>query len=78
MLHGLRGAVDRGDVEAAAQEIEEVPAAAAAGVEDFHPRKDPAFEELIEKVDVDLSEPFAEGVGGGQTQSWGVGHGAGV
>ena len=48
--------VDAEDLEAVPEEVDEVAAAAAAGVEDAHARRDASAEQLIEDVDVDLAE----------------------
>ena len=52
----LRVLVDGVDVEALAQEVHEVASAAAAGVEHAHAWTDAAAEQLIEQVDVDVTE----------------------
>jgi hypothetical protein len=44
------------DFAAVAQQIDEIAAVAAAGVEDAHPGADVAAQDLVEDVDVDLAE----------------------
>ena len=51
---GIR--VDAVDVAALAQQVDEVAAAAAARVEHAIARGDPAAQQLIEQIDVDVSE----------------------
>src|SRR5436190_5542963 len=50
-------------IEAGAHEKNEIPSRAATGIEHFHSRNDPPAQQLIEQVDVDVSELFAQAVG---------------
>jgi hypothetical protein len=50
----------------ATREVDEVPAVAATGVEEARSGADPAPEELIEEVDVDVAEAVAEVIHGGR------------
>ena len=52
--HGVP--VDGADVEAVLQQIDEIAAAAAAGVQYPHAANDAAAQELVEQVDVDCAE----------------------
>src|SRR5262249_17426803 len=52
--------VDAPDIEARAHEEDEVAPGAAPGVEHLHATGDPAAEQLIEQVDVDIAELFAQ------------------
>ena len=58
MFHGLRVRVGAVDFVAFPEEVDEVPSAAAAGVDDTHSGRDAPLEELVEEVDVDLAELF--------------------
>ena len=49
-------AVAAGDVVPFAQQVDEVAPAAAAGIDDPHAPGDPAAQELVEYVDVDVAE----------------------
>jgi hypothetical protein len=49
------------DLVAFAEEVDEIPPRAAAGVEDSHAGHDVVAENLIEEVDVDLAELLLEG-----------------
>jgi hypothetical protein len=49
------------DLVAFAEEIDEIAAGAASGVEDSHARHDVAAKNLIEEVDVDRAELLLEG-----------------
>ena len=49
LVHGV-------DVEALAQQVDEIASAATAGVEHAHARADPAAQQLVEQVDVDVAE----------------------
>ncbi len=65
--HGVdraRIGVHGGHVVAFAQEIDEVAAGAAAGVEHAHARRDAAAQQLIEEIDVDVAELIVEGAHG--------------
>ena len=59
-LDGVGVVVDGEDLVAFAEEIDEVAAGAAAGVEDSHAGDDVAAEELVEEVDVDGAELLLE------------------
>jgi hypothetical protein len=48
--------VDAADIEPLAQEVHEIPSAAAARVEDRHPARNSSAQQLIEEIDVDLTE----------------------
>jgi hypothetical protein len=61
---GIRVGIDGVDPVGVAKEEDEVASMAAACVQHGHSRADSATEELIEEVDVDLSE-----------ERWKVGHG---
>jgi len=48
------------DVVAFAEEVDEVAASTASGVEDAHAGRDVAAEELVEEIDVDVAELLLE------------------
>jgi hypothetical protein len=52
----MRVRVHSEDFERMSEEIYEIAACTAAGVEDAHTRRDPAPEELVEQVDIDVAE----------------------
>src|SRR5438309_9066654 len=52
--------IDAEDFVPFAKQVHDVPAGAAAGVEDRHPLRDIAAQELIEDVDVDGAKLFLE------------------
>ncbi len=58
--HGI--GVDRDDVVAGTEQVDQIPAAAAAGIEDAHPRRNAAAKYLIEEIDVDTAEVLGQGV----------------
>src|SRR5213078_4576708 len=60
-VDGARVGVGAADGVAFAEEVDEVAAAAAAGVEDAHAGRDAAAQELIEQVDVDAAELLGQG-----------------
>ena len=74
---GVWAGIDGGEVEVLAQEIDEVAAGAAAGVEDAHAGADVAAEELVEEVDVDVAEGVFEGHGELEAVCCAVWHGRG-
>jgi hypothetical protein len=47
-------------IEAAAQEVDQVSAIATSGIEYAASRIEPAFQDLVEEIDVDLAERRAE------------------
>ena len=49
------------DLVAFAEEVDEIAAGAASGVEDSHAGHDVAAKKLVEEVDVDLAELLLEG-----------------
>jgi hypothetical protein len=59
-LYGLQVRIDAKNLEAFPEEIDQVPAGATSGIEDAHAGQDTAAEELIEEVDIDLSELLLE------------------
>ena len=63
-LDRRRVAVGSEDLIAGAQQKDDVAAAAASGIEDAHARPDSPAQQLIEQVDVDVAELFAEVVHG--------------
>ena len=56
----LRIEIGAEDLVPFAEQVHDVPAGAAAGVEDRHPLRDIAAQELIEEVDVDVAKLFLE------------------
>jgi hypothetical protein len=48
--------------EAETHEKNEIPSRAATGIGHFHSRNDPPAQQLIEQVDVDVSELFTQDV----------------
>ena len=60
---GARIAVGAENFVACAQQIDEVAAGAAAGIQDSHARGDAAAQQLIEQIDVDRAELFLESRG---------------
>ena len=62
-LHGLdrgRVRIDAEHLEAAAQQMHEIASRSAAHVEHPHARRDAAAQQLVEQVDVDVAELFAQ------------------
>jgi hypothetical protein len=55
-VRGHRVRIDGADVIARPQQVDEIPARPAAGVEDAHSRYEVAAQQLVEQADVDLAE----------------------
>jgi hypothetical protein len=70
LLDGGRVMVDSEDLVAFAEEIDEIAAGAAAGIEDTHAGDDVAAEEMVEEIDVDEAELFLQ-IGHRATASYG-------
>jgi hypothetical protein len=60
MIHGLRVRVRAINVIPLPQQINKIPAVAAAGIQYSHPGRDATFQKLIEKIDIDLTELFLQ------------------
>jgi plasmid stability protein len=59
--HRVRVAVHGKDVEASCEEIRQIPSAATSSVEDAAARIEPATQQLIEQVDIDVAEERVQG-----------------
>ncbi len=63
-VHRSRVGIAAVDVEALAEEIHEIAAAAAAGVKDAHATLDAPAQQLIEQIDVNVAELLVKGHSG--------------
>ena len=60
VVHGCGILVDGEDLAAFAEQVDEVAAVAASGIDNGHAGLDVAAQDLIEDVDVDLAELFLD------------------